>query len=71
MYLAAKYPHDDVLHLNIHTVIDLHTLNVDHTIAVVIEIPLHISGILEENYFNILLLVACNLMVKLLLLIKT
>lgn len=43
MYLAAIYPHDDGLHLNIHIVIDLHNVNVDHTIVAAVKIPLHIS----------------------------
>jgi len=43
MYLAAIYPHDDVSHLKIHIVIDLHTVDVDRTIVVVTKIPLHIS----------------------------
>lgn len=43
MYPVAIYLHDDVSHLKIHNLIDWHTLNVDHTIAVEVKILLRIS----------------------------
>lgn len=44
MYLVTIYPHDDVSHSNIRTMIDLRNVNEDHTIVVVAKIQLHISS---------------------------